>query len=66
MTGRALTLLIWALLGAGTLGLGLPSTIVSKWVATPRTSIAALVGSPWRRWIVLLGWMWLGWHLFAR
>ena len=66
MTSRSVTLLIWALVGAGTLGLAFLSVVVPKWVATPRAAIAALVASPWSRWIVFLGWMWLGWHLFAR
>jgi hypothetical protein len=66
MTSRSITLLIWALVGVGAITLALLSVTVPKWVATLRTSVAALVASPWRRWIVLLGWMWLGWHLFAR
>jgi hypothetical protein len=66
VTTRSLTLLIWALIGAGALGLGLLSALAPRWVATPRAAIAALVASPWSRWIVFLGWMWLGWHLFAR
>lgn len=66
MTSRALTLLVWALLGGAALGLSLLSAAVPSRLSTPRAALAALVASPLRRPILLLGWMWLGWHLFAR
>ena len=27
---------------------------------------AGVMGAPGARWVLLLGWAWLGWHLFVR
>jgi hypothetical protein len=69
MTSRALSLLIWVLFGLGAVGLWVLSVLSvarRRWLSTPGAALTALVSSPWRRPLVLLGWMWLGWHLFAR
>ena len=70
MTSRSVALLIWAVIGAVVLGLSALSAVHRRtpggWPATPRAAVAALASSGWRRPVVLLGWMWLGWHLFAR
>jgi chromate transport protein ChrA len=66
VTSRALALLVWALLGAATVGLAVMSVARHRWLSTLRAALQALVASPWRRPLVILGWMWLGWHLFAR
>lgn len=66
MTSHALTLLVWALLGIVAAGLSVLSVVRPRWLSTPSAAVGALLSSSWRRPIVLLGWMWLGWHLFAR
>jgi hypothetical protein len=66
VTSRALTLLVWALLGAVTVGLAVLSVTRPRWLPTLRAALEALAASPWRRPLVILGWMWLGWHFFAR
>jgi len=66
MTSREVTLGVWIVIGIGFAACCLVSALRPGAVATPRTAIAALVAAPWRRAVVVLGWMWLGWHLFAR
>lgn len=65
MSWRASTVLVWSLLAA--------SVVVAEVAARRRCRlvslgavIASLTRSSWWRWGLLLAWMWLGWHLFAR
>jgi Family of unknown function (DUF6186) len=34
--------------------------------ATPATYLTAVMSHPAGRWVVLLLWMWVGWHFFVR
>lgn len=36
------------------------------WVATLGAWVAGLLERRSARWLALIGWAWLGWHLFAR
>ena len=66
MIGRHTTLLVWAALGA---------TVVACQVAAAMSrgrlsGLGRLVGRVTAhgagRWLLVLAWMWLGWHAFAR
>ena len=43
-------------------------TVGLLWRRTPTLGdvIDRLTTSPWGRWLLLAGWLWLGWHFFAR
>lgn len=55
----AVALLLWALSHA-------TSTSRGRRVALPSAVLARLAGDPWLRVPLVVGWAWLGWHLFAR
>lgn len=52
------TLALWAASHAGSRGRGV--------VARPAAVLARLATDPWLRVPLVLGWAWVGWHLFAR
>ena len=53
----AVALLLWALSHAASKG---------RVVARPSAALARLAGDPWLRVPLVVGWAWVGWHLFAR
>ncbi len=62
---------MWAALGVAALLLWtlshLPHTASSRTIiARPAVTLARLAGDPWLRVPLIVGWAWLGWHLFAR
>ena len=62
---RAVTLVGYALLACALAGLELAGLV---WHRTPTLgdAVAALARRRTGRWLLLTGWIWLGWHLFAR
>jgi hypothetical protein len=66
MIGRHATLLVWALLGLAVAS-GQIAAVVSggrfPGLGTVATRVTASRGG---RSLLVLGWMWLGWHAFAR
>jgi hypothetical protein len=66
MTTRDLTLLVWAIIGLAVAACVVVSTIRPRLLPTFGRTTDALVSSPWSRGVLTVGWMWLGWHLFAR
>jgi hypothetical protein len=66
VTSRDLTLLVWGLLALGVVSAAVLSFLRPRRLPTARAALETLVASPPRRVLVLLAWMWLGWHLFAR
>lgn len=66
MSARELTWVVWALIGSGVTAVVLISVVPGSGVPT--------LGSVISRWKVhwagrvamIVAWMWLGWHLFAR
>jgi hypothetical protein len=66
VTARQLNLFIWSLLGLGVIACVALSVLRPRLVPTFNSAVRILVSSPWRRGFVVVGWMWLGWHLFAR
>jgi hypothetical protein len=59
---------VWAVLAAVTLGLCVLSSPRSsrRFVVRPPAALARVAMDPWLRVPLLLGWAWVGWHLFAR
>ena len=55
---------VWAALGLAALALAALS--IGGVVARPGPLLRAAVSRPAVRVALVLGWMWLGWHLFAR
>jgi Family of unknown function (DUF6186) len=66
MSTRDLILAVWTVLGVCVVGCGVLSVLRPFAVVTPRVAIGALMSSWPGRVFLVLGWMWLGWHLFAR
>ena len=58
--------LVWAAIGVVTLWLWWLSRVRPAAVAAPGDVVERLVTNPVIRIVVVLGFMWLGWHLFAR
>ena len=57
---------VWGLLGAAVLLLWLLSYLRPTAVAHPAEVVGKVATHPVGRVILVLGFMWLGWHLFAR
>lgn len=59
---------VWIVLGAGVVALWVTSHTGPgrRLVARPSVVLARLARDPWLRVPMLVGWAWLGWHLFAR
>ena len=66
MSSRDLTLAVWAALALLAVLLALVSLVRPHLVSTPRSFLAVIARNPFGRFLLPLGWMWLGWHLFAR
>ncbi len=66
MIGRDGTLVVWALLGA-VLAAGQIAALVTRGRFPGLGSLVERVtAGPAGRILLVLGWMWLGWHAFAR
>ena len=57
---------IWSLLGLATLVLWARSRAPARSPARPAVVLERLATGPILRVLLVLGWMWAGWHLFAR
>ncbi len=57
---------VWAALGASALGLWAWSRAPGGTVARPAVVVERLATGPLLRILLVLAWMWAGWHLFAR
>jgi hypothetical protein len=64
----ALSYVVWALLGLATLVLWACSRFRApeRWPARPALVLERLATGPILRVLLVLGWAWVGWHLFAR
>ena len=63
---RQLVLGVWALVVAGVLACEPLSVLTRRRTASVTTVLGLLTASPLSAGAVVVGWMWLGWHLFAR
>jgi hypothetical protein len=66
MTTRDWTLVVWALLGAAFFSLVVISHLSAGRFPTLSSSVRRITARPVGRGLLVLGWMWLGWHAFAR
>jgi hypothetical protein len=59
---------VWAVIGALAVGLWVVSLTPTgrRVVVRPAVMLKRLALDPWLRVPLLLGWAWVGWHLFAR
>ncbi len=62
----ALSYTVWAVLGAFALGLWARSRSSGGRVARPAVVLERLATGPLLRVVLVLAWIWVGWHLFAR
>jgi len=66
MSWRDATLAVWAVLAAALVACQV-AAVVSAGRLPGADALARRITAPaWARAAVLLGWMWLGWHAFAR
>jgi hypothetical protein len=66
VTASTISYAVWALIGAAVVALVLVSVPRPAAVARPSRVMERLATQPVLRVVLLLGYMWLGWHLFAR
>jgi Family of unknown function (DUF6186) len=67
MSGGAAVIAAWAVLAGCLLALEVGArTGLHRSLPTLDEVVAAAVGAPAARVALVLGWMWLGWHLFVR
>jgi hypothetical protein len=66
MSWRALTFVVWGCLGAVLVGCALMASSAKERWPDAGALWRALSGGTLRRTLVIVGWMWLGWHVFAR
>jgi hypothetical protein len=66
MSSRTITFVVWALLAATAVGLWLLATFGRSDISRPGPLTLKVFSPVVRRCLLLVAWMWLGWHLFAR
>jgi Family of unknown function (DUF6186) len=66
VTWRSATFVVWALLALSVAGLWLAASLGRGAIARPGPLLLRTCPPIVRRAALLLAWMWLGWHLFAR
>ena len=66
MSASTVSYVVWGLLGAAVVGLGVLSRAGWLPAATPGAALARVARGPLLRIVGLLVVAWLGWHLFAR
>jgi Family of unknown function (DUF6186) len=62
----ALSYAVWAVLGLVAVGLWARSHAAGSSLARPAVVLERLATGPFLRVLLVLSWMWAGWHLFAR
>jgi hypothetical protein len=66
MSAHTLSLVVWAAIALGCAALWITSRAAPRRVARLGPIVDALMARPFARLVVVLGWMWFGWHTFAR
>ena len=66
MSTSTISYVVWVALGVAVLALWGLSYLRPNAVAHPRDVVGRLATLPVVRVVLVLGYMWLGWHLFAR
>ncbi|MFZ0251292.1 MAG: DUF6186 family protein [Acidimicrobiales bacterium] len=62
----ALSYAVWAVLGLATVAVVARSRVPGSPLARPGVVLERLATGPFLRVVLVLAWMWAGWHLFAR
>jgi hypothetical protein len=66
MIGEALILSGYAVMAVLAVALTLHAHRAGRRGSTPTAYVSSLMRHPAWRWLVLLLWMWVGWHAFVR
>lgn len=66
MIGRHTTLIVWAVLGTGVVACELVAVLSRGRIPGLGTVVGRVAASRAGRYLLVLAWMWLGWHAFAR
>lgn len=66
MTWRQVSFLVWALVAAALVGAEMLALASGGRYPRINTFFATVTAKPIGRVAIILGWMWLGWHAFAR
>ncbi len=66
MTWRVGSFVVWGVLALWVVALEVLAWRGRAGVGRPGPLLLRLFRVPWGRAVLLVGWMWLGWHLFAR
>ena len=66
MTARSVTLAGWVILTAAVVALEARARLTSPRRATLEDALTAVRSVSVGRIVLLAGWVWLGWHVFAR
>jgi hypothetical protein len=66
VTWRLATFLVWGALAALLVGCGILTRMSSGRYPDTDALFGVLTAGALRRGVLLLAWMWLGWHAFAR
>jgi hypothetical protein len=66
MIDRHGTLVVWAVLGALVVGCQIVAVVTSGRFPGVGPLVRRVTVNPGGRGVLVLGWMWLGWHAFAR
>ena len=66
MTWRSVTFVVWTVLGLATLVVVALAMAGRGRIARPSALLLPVSTHPVVRVLVVLGWMWVGWHFFAR
>jgi hypothetical protein len=66
MTTRQVSLLVWSVVGVGLVACEVAAVLTRGAVPRLATVVRRVVANPLARIVLLLGWMWQGWHQFVR
>lgn len=66
MTTRQISLLVWSLVGITLVACEVAAILTRGAVPRFGTVVRRVVANPAARTVLLLGWMWQGWHQFVR
>ncbi|MHB8289799.1 MAG: DUF6186 family protein [Acidimicrobiales bacterium] len=66
VTTASIGIVAWCVLGLVAVGLEILARFTKNGFLTTGQVLHYVMRSTVGRWVVLLGWMWVGWHFFVR
>jgi hypothetical protein len=66
MSARDWTMAVWGLVGFGVVICLLVTALSKERIPTLGATVGRITASRAGRVVLVIGWMWLGWHAFAR